>query len=222
MAKSESNVTIYGRLSFPVWTYKEALARNATAPTPRKDEAVTPEFNLAIEPAQLEKFKRHVIDVYLPWCQAQFAAGEKRQALSPEHVARLIRQVESDWTEQPPYIPLKPVSEKTAALAPEAVAMLKVVGPRQADLELKAVVNDESELVVPDPDVLTFPIIRPISQTVHSMYPGAYVAATLNLYSYLSGKLPGFSASAGVAIFKADAERFGGGVAVDEDEIFLD
>jgi hypothetical protein len=54
------------------------------------------------------------------------------------------------------------------------------------------------------------------------MYGGCYVAATLNLYAFISGKLPGFSASASVAVFKADGDRFGGGTAVDEDEIFLD
>ena len=54
------------------------------------------------------------------------------------------------------------------------------------------------------------------------MYPGCFVAATLNLYGFLSGKKPGFSASASTAIFKADGDRFGGGVDFDEDEIFLD
>jgi hypothetical protein len=54
------------------------------------------------------------------------------------------------------------------------------------------------------------------------MYPGAYVAVTANLYAYHNGKPPGFSAGCSVAVFKADADRFGGGVAVDEDEIFMD
>jgi len=83
-------------------------------------------------------------------------------------------------------------------------------------------VTSEDELLVPDPDLLTFPVIKPIGQTVHSMYPGAYVAATLNLYAYHNGKHPGFSAGASTAVFKADGERFGGGTSVDEDEIFLD
>ena len=107
-------------------------------------------------------------------------------------------------------------------MAPDAVCQIKVKGPRAADIALKAIVNDESELAVPDPDVMSFPIVRPITQTVHSMYPGCFVAATLNLYGFLSGKKPGFSASASTAIFKADADRFGGGVDFDEDEIFLD
>jgi len=54
------------------------------------------------------------------------------------------------------------------------------------------------------------------------MYGGCYVAATLNLFSFVSGKAPGFSAAASVAVFKADGDRFGGGVAIDEDEMFMD
>ena len=130
--------------------------------------------------------------------------------------------VHSDWESQPPYIAIKPVPEKTQPLAPEAVASVKVKGPRQADIALKAIVNSEDDLVVPDPAITSYPVLKPLNQTVHTMYGGAYVAATLNLYSFLSGKLPGFSASASVAIFKADGDRFGGGTEVDEDEIFAD
>jgi hypothetical protein len=89
-------------------------------------------------------------------------------------------------------------------------------------MELKAIVQDEEELKVPDPDQLSFPIIKPIGQTVHSMYPGCYVAVTLNLYAYHNGKHPGFSAGGSTAVFKMDGERFGGGTSVDEDEIFAD
>jgi hypothetical protein len=102
------------------------------------------------------------------------------------------------------------------------VAAIKIIGNKGTDMELKAIVNSEDELAVPDPDLLTFPVIKPIGVTVHSMYPGAYVAVTCNLYAYHNGKNPGFSAGAGVAVFKADGERFGGGVTIDEDEIFAD
>ena len=85
------------------------------------------------------------------------------------------------------------------------------------------IVNDESELAVPDPDMIFPPAkVLPIGKTIHTMYPGCRVAATLNLYSFISGKVPGFSSSASVAVFKNDEERFGGGVSVDEDEIFMD
>ena len=133
-----------------------------------------------------------------------------------------MKVIDSDWEDQPPYIPIKPVDEKTLELAPEVVASIKVQGQASQDFTLKAIVNSEDELAVPDPDVLQFPIIKPISATVHNLYPGCYVAATLNLYTYLSGKMPGLSAGANVVIFKADGERFGGGTEIDEDEIFAD
>lgn len=224
MAPNPTAVTVYGRLSFPVWTYAEALARNASAPSnvQKQPENVAPEFNLLLEQAQLDKYVTFVKDTFLPYCVAQEAAGEKRNALTQKDVDRLIRAIDSDWEEQPPYISLKPVPEKTLELAPASAAMLKVVGQRGQDMNLQAIVRDESELAVPDPDILKYPLLRPINQTVHSMYPGAYVAATINLYSFISGKLPGFSSSASVAIFREDADRFGGGVAVDENELFAD
>lgn len=216
------NVTIYGRLSWPVWTHKEAVERNVKSKFPQPAENVTAEFNLLLEQAQLDKFLQHVESVYLPFTKQRFNDGETKNALDDKQIKAVLNVLHSDFEMQPPYIPLKPVPEKTLELAPEAVAMLKVKGPRQADIELKAIVNSDTELVVPDPDLLKFPVVKPINQTVHQMYGGCYAAATLNLYSFISGKTPGFSASAGVAVFKTDGDRFGGGVAVDEDEIFLD
>ena len=57
--------------------------------------------------------------------------------------------------------------------------MIKAIGTKGQDIEVKAIVNDENELSVPDPDQLTFPVLRPIGQTVHSLYPGCMVAVTL-------------------------------------------
>ena len=221
--KNPATVTIYGRLSFPRFTYAEALANNQKSPNPSPDPAkVKPDFSMLVEQAQLDKFVNHVENVFLPFCLSQHAAGEKRNALDAKQIERIKKVIDSDWEDQPPYIPIKPVDEKTLALAPEVVASIKVQGQASQDFVLKAIVNSEDELAVPDPDVLQFPIIKPISATVHDLYPGCYVAATLNLYTYLSGKVPGLSAGANVAIFKADGERFGGGVEVDEDEIFAD
>jgi len=220
--KNPQTVTVYGRLSFPVWEHAAAVARNATSQFPQPPEQVTPEFNLLLEETQLDKFVTHVKNEFLPFCLQQFTNGEKRNALDDKQIKRILDVLEGDLENQPPYIPLKVVPEKTAALAPEAKAMLKVKGPRQADIQLLAIAHSEDELAVPDPDQLTWPVVKPIHQTVHQMYPGAQVAATLNLYAFLSGKTPGFSASASKAVFKADADRFGGGVDVDEDEIFLD
>lgn len=218
------NCTIYGRLSFPTFDYQVAVKKNATSQFPKADPAdVTPDFNLLVERPQLDKLKKHVLEVFLPYCLEQHNKGEKRDALDQKQYDRLVKMIEAeDWDSQPPYIAIKPVPEKTQDLAPEAEASIKVTGNKGTDIEQKAIVQDESELAVPDPDRVTYPAILPIGQTVHSMYGGCYVAATLNLYAFVSGKAPGFSASASVAVFKADGDRFGGGVAVDEDEMFMD
>lgn len=218
-------VTIRGRLSFPNFTHAGAVARNANSKFKKADPAeVKPDFNLLLEPTQLEKLKDHVLNVFLPYCEEQHKKGEKRDNLDPKDIKKIREMFEADaWDDQPPWIPVKPVGDKTAELAPEAVASLKVNGNAGSDIQLKARVNDESELAVPDPDQLKFPCIKPINETVHDMYGGCYVAATLNLYAYDNGGASkGFSAGAGVAVFIAEGERFGGGAAVDEDEMFMD
>ena len=224
MAKSPKNVTIYGRLSFPTFDYQQAVAKNAKSQYAKADPAdVTPDFNLLLEQPQLDKLKKHILDEFLPYCVEQHTKGEKRDALEPKQADRITKLIESeDWEAQPPYIPIKPVSEKTQTLAPEALASVKIVGNKGTDIIQQAIVQDESELAVPDPDRVDYPCILPIGQTVHSLYGGCYAAATLNLYAFVSGKAPGMSAAAGVCVFKADNDRFGGGVAVDEDEMFLD
>lgn len=221
--KNPKTVTIYGRLSFPNFVYAQAVQRNTKSQFPKAPEDVAPDFNLLVEQPQMDKLVEHVLQEFLPYCLDQQNKGEKRDALEKANVDKLVKAInKADWETQPPYIPFKPVGEKTALLAPEAVCNIKVTGNKGVDVELKAIVNTEDELLVPDPDLLQYPVIKPIGQTVHQMYGGAYVAATLNLYAFISGKLPGFSASASVAVFKADGERFGGGVSVDEEEIFLD
>lgn len=223
MAKSPKNVTIYGRLSFPTFDYQQAVAKNAKSNFVKDAADVTPDFNLLVEQAQLDKLKKHVLDEFLPYCLEQHNKGEKRDALDQKQVEKLVKLIESeDWEAQPPYIPIKPVPEKTLELAPEALASIKITGNKGTDVIQQAIVQDESELAVPDPDRVDYPAILPIGQTVHSLYGGCYAAATLNLYAFVSGKLPGFSASAGVCVFKADGDRFGGGVAVDADEMFMD
>lgn len=223
-ATDPKKLTVYGRLSFPRWTAKEAYDASQKGQYPAKDVAeAKPEFNLILEKGQLDKFMAHVENVFFPYCVAQSNAGEKKDVLSEAEVKKLLDGLKGDLADQIFNTPLKPVHEKTLELMPDGVASLKCIGNAGVDIEQKAIVNSEDEFAVPDPDVLNFPIVRPISQTVHSMYPGAYVAATVNLYAYHNDpKRPGFGAGARVAVFKADADRFGGGVAVDEDEIFLD
>jgi hypothetical protein len=219
--KSPKNVTVYGRLSFPTWTAQAAYDRSQKGKYPASSVAeASPDFNLLVEQAQYDKLVAHFENEFLPYCVEQFKADEKRDKLDEKEVKALLKQVKDLDPDGVYNVPLKPINEKSAALAPECVASLKVIGNKGVDIE--AIVQNEQELVVPDPEQLTWPCVKPIGQTVHQMYPGAYVAVTLNLYAYHNGKLPGFSAGASVAVFKADGDRFGGGVTVDEDEIFAD
>ncbi len=222
--KNPKTVTIYGRLSCPSFTTGEAFALSQKGKYPAKSEAeAQPSFQLLVEQAQLDKFMAHVENVFFPYCIEQDKKDEKRDRLSAAEVKKLLDGMKDDLAEQMFNTPLKEVHAKTAELAPEAVATVKVVGNKGVDIELKAIVNDEDELSVPDPDQIKYPVIKPIHQTVHSMYPGAYVAVTLNLYAYHNDpKRPGFGAGASTAVFKADGDRFGGGTTVDEEEIFAD
>lgn len=217
-------VTFYGRLSYPTWTAEEAFNRSQRGQYPANSIAeAKPDFMLLVSEAQFQKVRDFAVKVFLPYCAEQFKKDRKEQdALDPDEVKKLIESIQGDLADQVYNSPFKIVSDKTAELAPEAVAAVKVIGPTGGNFEMKAIVNDETELAVPDPDILQFPVIRPLSATVHQMYPGAVVAVTVNLYSYRNGKLPGFSAGANVAVFRSDADRFGGGVEIDTDEIFLD
>jgi hypothetical protein len=222
MSSGPKTVTIYGRLSFPSFTAVEAYERSLKGSYPSKDVASTsPDFLLLVNQTQWEKFHKHAVDTFLPYCVEQHRKGEKKDALEQKEAAALAAGLD-DLESQTFNSPAKPVHEKSAPLAPEAVATIKVIGQKGVDFDLRAIVLEEGELKVPDPDIKVFPVVKPIGQTVHEMYPGAVVAVTLNLYSYHNGKHPGFSAGASTAVFKADAERFGGSLAIDEDAIFLD
>lgn len=221
--KTPKNVTIYGRLSFPTWTAKEAYDRSQSgqykAASVDKAQA---NFQLVLEESQYQKLKDHALNVFLPWCVENEAKGEKRDKLTSAEAKALSKQVKSDDLDGALNTPFRPVSDKTLELAPEAVAVVKCLAAPGQDISLMARVDNESELSVPDPDILQFPVLKPIGQTTHSMYPGCYVIATLSLYAYLNGKHPGFSAGVSTAVFKADGDRFGGGVSLDMDEILAD
>ena len=223
VAKKAKTATIYGRLSFPSFTAQEAFDRSQKGDYPAKSVAeAKPDFTLLLEQAQLDKLRNHIETEFLPYCIAQEQAGEKRDKLSASEVDDLRVQINKDDFSGPYNTPFKALSEKSAELAPECVVAVKCIGPAGGNIELKAIVNDEAELNIPDPDILQYPVLRGLDETTHEMYPGCYVAATVNLYAYHNGKLPGFSAGVSVAVFKTDADRFGGGVSVDESEIFMD
>lgn len=221
------NVTIYGRLSFPRFTHAEAVAANKKSNFIQADEAdVKPEFNLLIEQAQLDKIRDHLRDVFLPYVEEQFKKGAKeKDALDPKVVKKILQKLEDEDWDGAPILPIKTLSDKNKESAPEAVATVKVVGTKGQDITLQATVYSEGQMLIPNPDVLSYPILEPLSKTVFQMYPGAYVAATLNLYAYFSSaSVNGISAGANVAVYRGNLEgaRFGGGVDVDENEIFLD
>lgn len=218
-------VTIWGRLSFPVWTAQDAHDKSQKGKYPSASPAeAQPNFNLLVEQKMLDKLRDHVVNHFMPHCAASFAKdGEKgKDALDPKEVKDLLAQIDGTDFDGVFNTPFKNLSEKSKDLAPECVASVKLIGNKGTDMELQAVVRKEDELLVPDPDQLSWPCLRPIGQTVHQMYPGCYVGVTVNLYAYHNGKLPGFSAGAQVAVFRDNADRFGGGVAVDAEEMFAD
>ncbi|AYD86157.1 hypothetical protein SEA_BURRO_14 [Microbacterium phage Burro] len=224
--KNPKQLTIKGRLSFPRFTHKEAVAANEKSKFKKADpNEVSSEFNLLVEQDQLDKLKDHILNVFLPYVEEQTAKKEKRDTLNPKLVQKIKDKIaQEDW-DGSPFLPMKAVSEKNAESAPEAVSSIKITGPKGADITLKARVENEQQLVIPDPDQLSWPTIVPIDKSVFSPYAGAYFAATLNLFAFESSStVNGISAGANTAVYLGNLEgaRFGGGTDVDEDEIFMD
>lgn len=217
-------ITISGRLSFPTLTAQQAYDRSQKGSYPAKDVAsANPDFQMVLTQGQWERFLKHAVDVFLPYCAEQEKQGQKRDVLTVKEVKQLADTIKGDLESQLLNTPAKPVKEEMALLMPDAVAVVKAIGPKGGNISAKAIVNKEEELAVPDPDILQFPVIKGIQETTHELYAGCLVAATLDLYAYRNGKNPGFSAGVSTVVFKADADRFGGGGPdVDMDEIFAD
>ena len=227
------SVTIRGRLSFPRFTHKEAVANALKSNIPAiaakaasNPEDISPEFNLLIEQDQLDKLVEHIRDVFLPYVNDQFAKKEKRDALDPKVVAKILKKMEDgDYEAVAPHLPMKEMSEKNKESAPECVVGVKITGNKGRDITLKARVDSEDQLAIPDADLLQFPVLKNLSETVFEMYPGAYVGATLNLFAFFSSaSVNGISAGASTAVYlgNLEGERFGGGDTVDEDALFMD
>lgn len=218
------NVTIRGRLSFPHFTMPEAIENNKRSKYPKVDSEVRPSFQLLLEEAQQEKLLKHLKDVFIPWCIEQGKAGEK-SGLSAAEAKKLTKVIdEADWEVDPLFGLLKPVHEKTAPLAPEAVSTITVKGFKGQDLEQKVKVTDENQLRVPDPDLIIPErgLLMPARDTTLELYPGSRVGATINLFAFV-GAQPGITANTSTAVFLSDDERFGGGGDItDEDEMFVE
>ena len=213
-------VTTKGRLSWPVFKHADAVVRNAAGKFKNADPSkVKPEFNLLVEQDQLDKIKSKIIDEWAP--------NEKKNPksrLTADQVDLIVDAVKAGkWATSPINLPIKEVPKETKKLAPEAVAMIKCFGNEGVDIVEKSIVRTEADLNdAHKGDIVAFPSVLPISHTVNVLYAGALTSATLNLYGYVTGKTPGLSAGADTAVFNLDADRFGGGVSVDENEMFAD
>jgi hypothetical protein len=219
------NVTIRGRLSFPCWTYEQAVKQDAKSKFPAKtQDDIRPKFELLLDDAQGSKLVAFVRDTFLPWCEEQGKTKQK-SGLTPAQVKKLTKVLdEADWEVEGILGLIKPVSEKTAELAPEAVMTVTVKGYKGSDITKKAVVRSESDLRNPAEDLIIPErgLIMPLADTNLDLYPGSIVASTINLYAFVGANV-GITATGDTAVFVADAERFGGGGAqLDEDQIFMD
>lgn len=223
-------ITVKGRISFPVWTYDQAVARDAKSKFPKKDKNdIRPGFDLLLTQVQATKLIDHLRNVFLPWCIEQEKLGDKgKSKLTSAQVKKLTKILdEAEWDVDGIIGLIKPVHELTAELAPEAVLSLKVNGMKGRDLNQKAVVKSKDDLNPLDDrndDIVLPPRgeIMDLDRTKLEIYPGAYVAATINLFAF-TGANVGITASTGSVIFLDHRDRFGGGGdTIDEDDIFLD
>ena len=126
IATSKPSVNIKGRLSFPRFTMQEALDHNAMNTKFKKDPAnVTPSFGLLLEEEQLNKVIAHLTEEFIPMAEARYNAdADAKNVLRPKDSKKIIASLEArDFADQPPYIPLKPVGEKTLELMPSALAL---------------------------------------------------------------------------------------------------
>ena len=214
--------TYTGRLSFPTLTAKAAyeLSLKGSYPAASTDVA-SPSFQLVLTQPQLDKFIAQARE-FLNQCVENEKAGSKKDALTAKEATDLVKDITGDLFDQRYNTPLKGMSDKTAELAPEGVALLKVIGPKGGDIKVKAIARSEDEIAPTSNVIFTKPVILDIEDTVHELYPGCVAKVTINLYAYRNGKNPGFSAGGSIVVFSQDADRFGGGNAIDEDEMFLD
>lgn len=225
MGTDPQNITIRGRLSWPNWTYADALKQNVKSKFPKKDDEVRPSFNLLLTQARTQRLVTHLTDVFLPWCAEQEKNGGK-SGLSAAHIKKLNRILaDQDWEADGVMGLIYNVHEKTKELAPEAVSSVKVNGFKGRDLDLQAVVKSEADVKAPADDLIIPDrgLILPVNDTKLELYPGSVVAATINLFAFVSANQPGITANTSTAIFVEHDDRFGGGGAlIDEDSVFMD
>lgn len=223
-------VSVRGRLSFPNLTMKDAIAsaRNSKYDQNKPVEELAPGFGLFLDQANYDKFVDHLLNTFLPYAAAQNKAGEDRDGkLSPREIKKIEAWLKAgDLEDAPPFMPLKPINPKYAEQTPEAVARLELKGRRNTDIHLKARVENESQMRVPDPELLTFPALKDLHETNFTMYPGAGVFTTVNLYAHMNSAANfGVGAGADTAVYlgNEDHPRLGGSTGgLNESDLFED
>lgn len=220
-------VNIRGAVTYSNLTMDRAKANNERSKYPKAEADIATDFQLLLDEAQLEKLVAHITDVYLPEAVKRGKAGESKDAFDQKQadaIAEVLAEgAKSNWDNVPPYVPVKPVYSKTLEVITWPVGTLRAGGPKGKDIEQLARVNSEDELKVPDPDLLSYPVLRPIGQTVHELYPGSWAYTTLNLGGYFQSKGNyGISAYANTLVFLEDRDRLGGGASLDTDDVFMD
>lgn len=218
-------ITVSGRLSYPVFTMAEAIERDKTSKYPAaKPEYIAPNFNLLLDQKSHDKVLEFFLDELLPYFVEVNKQNEDwgLSAVEAKRIEKLLRS--GDLEDQPPYIPLKPVPEKTQELAPEAVSMIKINGRRGANIKQLAVIESAEELNDNSTENFTGPAILPIEETVHTLYAGCVTGAKLGFYATKKAKPAGFQARATSAVFKSDADSFSafGDDSIDYDDLFMD
>ena len=217
-----------GAITYSQFTMAQALANNANRTQYKKtDDKVAPQVQFLLDQAQVDRIVAHIRDTYLPETLVRNGRGEKRDSFDQKQVTKILKALDErqaeGWQSESPFLPIKQVYKKTLEVAPWAIATLALTGTAGRDIEQLARVNDESELRVPDPNLLSFPALKPIDQTVHELYPGAWAYATLNLSGYVqSASNFGISAYSNTVVFLEDRDRLAGGMSLDESSIFMD
>lgn len=217
-----------GAITYSQFTMAQAIANNNNRTQYKKDDdKVAPQIQFLLDQTQVDRLVTHIRDTYLPEALERSKRGEKKNAFDQKQVDKIKRALDErpaeGWQAESPYLPIKQVYAKTLTVAPWAVATLSFAGTAGRDIEQLARVNDDKELRVPDPNLLSFPVLQPIERTVHELYPGAWAYATLNLNGYVSSASNfGISAYGNTVVFLEDRDRLAGGSQLDEDDIFMD
>lgn len=218
-----ASVTTYGRLSFPAWTAEQAYKNSLTSDYPVASPAeAAPSIVLLLDETQQQVVVDGIKKAIETAVEAD-AKGEK-YGLKPADAKSLLAQLDEEGFAGVHNLPIKPVNEKSQALAPDTVVQLTAKGYKGKDLVQKAIVRSENELAVNDGSVVKFPLILPIDESVHELYPGSYATVTIGLRPYYIGKVAGIAADIAqdTVVFKSNADRFGGGAELDVDAMFLD